>query len=202
MCTKADSRVSQSRMTIISTFSVGMSNATHFEPNWSSTRRIGGGGLSIAEFNQVNLYHDCCRHGRYPDQLTGYVASTNRWTTRNSLVFAGRFDGAVRSGNRIGSNRLRVDWISNQHCDRVDARKRNRYQPICQKKSPGTLSLSVSPQNPSVSLSHDAPNLPNHRHEKVRIRLTVLGALLHDNVCTGKPLSHGHRRHYGIRGNH
>lgn len=40
------------------------------------------------------------------------------------------YDGAVRSGNRIGSNRLRVDWISNQHCDRVDARKRNRYQPL------------------------------------------------------------------------
>ena len=43
MCTKADSRVSQSGMTIISTSCVGMSNATHFEPNWSSTRRIGGG---------------------------------------------------------------------------------------------------------------------------------------------------------------
>ena len=92
-------------------------------------------GLSIAGFNQVNLYHDCCRDGRWPDQLTGSVASTNRWTTRNSMVFAGRSDGAMPSGNRIGSNRLRVDWISNQRCDRVDAQKKPISTDLPEKES-------------------------------------------------------------------
>jgi len=136
MFTKADSRVFQSRMMAISTYSSGTSNAMRSEPSWSSVQRIGGGGLCTVGFSRTNLCHGDCPRGCWRVRPTGFAVSTRRLTTRNSMRFAGRSGVAVRSVKRIGWNRSPVDWTSNRRYEHADARKTSPFQPTNETKSP------------------------------------------------------------------
>jgi len=144
MFTKADSRVFPFRMTAISTFSAGTSNATHSVPNWSRAQRNGFGGLCSVGFSRVNLCHDCCPHGRWPVRPTGFAVSTKSSATRSSMRFAGRSGVAVRLDAKIGWSRSPVAWTSNPHSGHADARKRSPYQAINERKSPDPFS-SLTP---------------------------------------------------------
>ncbi len=153
MFTKADSRVSQSRMVAISTFSAGTSNAMHSEPSWSSVRRIGGGGLCTVGFSRANLCHGYCRRGRWRVRPTGFAVSTKRSTTSNSMRFAGRSGVAVRSVKRIGWSRSPVDWTSNRRYEHADVRKRSPFQPTNETKSPDPFSSpAVNPITRTLGL--------------------------------------------------
>jgi len=139
MFTKADSRVFLFRMTIISTFSAGTSNAMHSEPSWSNVQRTGDGGLCTVEFSRVNLGHGYCLLGRCPVRPTGFAVSTNRSMTRKSMLFAGRSGGVTPLGKRTGSSRSPVDWTSNRRYGRADARKGSQSQPRIKIRSPAPL---------------------------------------------------------------
>jgi len=54
-------------------------------------------GLCTVGFSRVNLGHGYCPLGRCPVRPTGFAVSTNRSTTRNSMLFAGRSGGVAPS---------------------------------------------------------------------------------------------------------
>ena len=92
MFTNADSRVFLSRMTIISTFSAGTSNALHSEPSWSNVQRTGDGGLCTVGFSRVNL-----GHGSWP------LPRSANWIRRVNEPLDDKELDAVRWSIRRGS---------------------------------------------------------------------------------------------------
>jgi len=112
----------------------------HSEPSWSNVQRTGDGGLCTGGFSRVNLGHGYCPLGRCPVRPTGFAVSTNRSTTRKSMLFAGRSGGVAPLGKRTGSSRSPVDWTSNRRYGHADAREGSQSQPRNKTKSPDPFS--------------------------------------------------------------
>jgi len=133
MFTKVDSRVSQSRMTIISTSFVGMLNATHFEPNWSRSQRISVGGA---------LYRWVQSSELLPRLLSPWpLARSANWIRRvNEPLDDKELDGirwAIRRGSPFGQS----NWVESI------ARRLDLESTLRPRERPKNKSIPTDPPN-------------------------------------------------------
>ena len=145
MFTEADSRVFLSRMTIISTFSAGTSNAMHSEPSWSNVQRTGDGGLCTVGFSRVNLGHGYCPPWPLP-RSANWIRRVNEPLDDEEL-------DAVRWSIRRNSPFGQANWVESI-ARRLDLKSipRPRGRP---KKKPISTDQQTKSPDPFYSLVAD-----------------------------------------------